>query len=265
MTPIYTENPNIPFNTYLTEAFDTERHAHEFIEVFYILNGKISHNVNGLVEDLQVGDLYLIFPNTPHHFIRHGACAHRDFVINLSLAKSAFAYINQEFFDNLQRNKCMRCKISTNDILFFETNLKNYFEESDISKRKNFEKVLTSSLLGLVYLHTNQSAKIDHFRLRCEEAISNSFIQKNALELIRSELGYNKYYLCKKFKETFGVTLLTYVNKLKLNHACYLLKTTRYTLTEICEQVGFDSMPYFIKIFTAQYGVTPAKYRKNNP
>ena len=157
----------------------------------------------------------------------------------------------------------MRCKISTNNILFFETNLKSYFEEPDVSKRKNFEKVLLSTLFGLIYLYTNQIPKIDHFRLRCEEAISNSFIQKNALELIRGELGYNKYYLCKKFKETFGVTLLTYVNKLKLNHACYLLKTTRYTLTEICEQVGFDSMPYFIKIFTAQYGVTPAKYRKD--
>ena len=263
MIKTYTENQHILFNTYLTEAFDTERHAHEFIEVFYILNGNIQHNINGAIEDLQAGDLYVIFPNTPHHFIRHGKCAHRDFVINLSLAKSAFSYINQEFFDNLQRSKCMRCKISTNDILFFESNLKNYFEEADISKRKNFEKVLVSSLFGLIYLYTNKNTKVDHFRARCEEAISNSFIQKNALELIRSELGYNKYYLCKKFKETFGVTLLTYVNTLKLNQACYLLKTTQDTLTEICEQIGFDSMPYFIKIFTAQYGVTPAKYRKS--
>lgn len=263
-TPIYSEHPVIPFNTYLTETLDTERHAHEFIEVFYIVNGSIEHSINGEIEELGVGDLYLIFPNTPHHFIRHGECAHRDFVINLSLANPAFTYINQEFFANLSRNKCMRCKISTTDILFFETNLKNYFEELDISKRKNFEKVLVSALFGLIYLYANKNTKIDNFRAQCEEAISNAFIKKNALELIRKELGYNKYYLCKKFKETFGVTLLNYVNALKLNQACYLLKTTHYTLSEICEQIGIESMPYFIKIFTNKYGVTPAKYRKYN-
>ena len=65
-------------------------------------------------------------------------------------------------------------------------------------------------------------------------------------------------------KEAFGVTLLEYVNGLKLNHATYLLKTTHYTLAEICEQIGIESMPYFIKIFTQKYGMTPAKYRKNH-
>lgn len=264
MEPTYSEHPQIPFNTYLTETFDTDRHAHEFIEVFYIINGSIEHSINGVVEELNVGDLYLIFPNTPHHFIRRGECTHRDFVINHSLADPAFTYIHQEFFANLERKKCIRCKISTNDILFFETNLKNYFEELDISKRKNFEKVLVSSLFGLIYLYANKNVKIDNFRSQCEVTISNAFNKKNALEIIRNELGYNKYYLCKKFKEAFGVTLLNYVNGLKLNQACYLLKTTRYTLMEICEQIGIESMPYFIKIFTNCYGMTPAKYRKNN-
>ena len=263
-TPIYSEHPQIPFNTYLTETWDTDKHAHEFIEIFYVINGSIEHNINGVVEKLGVGDLYLIFPHTPHHFIRRDECTHRDFVINHSLAEPAFDYINQEFFANLKRNKYIRCKISTNDILFFEANLKNYFEELDISKRKNFEKVLVSTLFGLVYLYANKNAQIDHFRSQCEESISNAFIQPNALEIIRKDLGYNKYYLCKKFKATFGVTLLNYVNGLKLNQACYLLKTTHYTLSEICEQIGIESMPYFIKIFTQRYGVTPAKYRKNN-
>ena len=262
--PIYSEHPTVSFNTCLTESMDTEKHAHEFIEIFYIINGTIKHNINGTVEELSKGDLYLIFPNTPHHFIRDGECTHRDFIINHSLANPAFSYIHPDFFANLERNKCMRCKISTEDILFFETNLKNYFEELDILKRLNFEKVLVSTLFGLIYLYANKQTKIDNFRSQCEIVISNAFIQKNALEIIRKELGYNKYYLCKKFKETFGVTLLNYVNDLKLNQACYFLKTTRYTLSEICEQIGIESMPYFIKIFTNKYGITPAKYRKNN-
>ena len=261
--PIYAEHPTVPFNTFLTETLDTVQHSHQFIEIFYVVNGKIRHRINGVESTLSVGDLYLIFPNTPHCFIREHDCTHRDFIINISLAKCAFDYINADFFKNLERNKFAHCKITTEDILFLERNIKNYFEELDILKRKNFERVLVSTIFGLVYLYTNKNTQIDNFRAQCEEAVSNAFIRKDALEIIRNELGYNKYYLCRKFKETFGITLLDYVNELKLNHAAYLLKTTHYTLVEICEQIGIESMPYFIKIFTKKYGITPAKYRKN--
>ena len=260
--PIYSEHPTVPFNTYLTEDQDTTPHMHQFIEMFYVVNGTIEHCVNGIKESLSVGDFFLIFPNTPHYFLRKNDCAHRDFVVNVSLASPAFEYINPSFFLTIERNKYVRCKITTEDIIFLENNIKNYFEELDILKRKNFEKILVSTLLGLIYLYANKNTSIENFRAQCEEAISNAFIQKNALDIIRNELGYNKYYLCRKFKETFGVTLLDYVNRLKLNHAAYLLKTTRYTLSEICEQIGIESMPYFIKIFTKKYGLTPAKYRK---
>ena len=260
--PIYEEHPTVPFNTFLTDALDTTCHGHKFIEVFYVVNGSIEHHINGVKEAITVGDLYLIFPNTPHYFIRKNDCTHRDFVVNLSLAEPAFEYINRDFFKNLERNKFVRCKITTEDILFLEQNIKNYFEELDISKRKNFERVLVSTIFGLIYLYANKNTRIENFRAQCEEAVSNAFIQKNALDIIRNELGYNKYYLCRKFKETFGCTLLDYVNALKLNHATYLLKTTHYTIAEICEQIGIESMPYFIKIFTKKYGVTPAKYRK---
>ena len=260
----FLEHPNVHFNTHLTAALDTAPHTHEFVEVFYVISGSIKHHINGETENLDVGDLFIIFPHTKHQFIRNGECTHRDFIINRSLALPAFAYINQPFFADLERKKYLHCKITTNDILFFEANLKNYFEELDITKQKDFEKVLVSTLFGLIYLYANKNTQIDRFRTQCTEAISNNFIKTNALELVREELGYNKYYLCKKFKETFGVTLLNYINTLKLNHACYLLKTTQYTLSEICEQIGIESMPYFIKIFTNRYGATPAKYRKNN-
>lgn len=259
---IYPEHPTVPFNTYLTEEKDTTKHAHEFIEVFYVVNGQIEHSVNGIKKRLSVGDMFLIFPNTPHYFIRKENCAHRDFIINNELAIPAFNYINENFFLSFKRNHFIHCKISTDDVIFIENNIKNYFEEPDVLKRKNLEKVLAVTLLGLIYQYTNKHTPIENFRTQCEEAISNSFIQKNALDIIRNELGYNKFYLCRKFKETFGVTLLDYVNGLKLNHAAYLLKTTRSTLSEICEQIGIESMPYFIKIFTKKYGVTPAKYRK---
>ena len=58
--PIYTEHPTVPFNTFLTSSLDTNKHAHSFIEIFYVVNGSIEHVINGQRETLAVGDLFLI-------------------------------------------------------------------------------------------------------------------------------------------------------------------------------------------------------------
>ena len=43
-------------------------HSHSFIEIFYILEGKIQHNFNGISSVLSSGDFALIDKNSVHHF-----------------------------------------------------------------------------------------------------------------------------------------------------------------------------------------------------
>ena len=45
-----------------------------------------------------------------------------------------------------------------------------------------------------------------------------------------------------------------------MNKAKELLKTTRLSLNEISEAVGFHDYFYFIKKFKLEVGITPGKY-----
>lgn len=71
-------------------------------------------------------------------------------------------------------------------------------------------------------------------------------------------------------KETFykfissmtGSSPIAFLNQFRLKKAAELLSYTNQSVTEICFQVGFCNVSYFIRAFYAKYGKTPSKYRK---
>ena len=127
---------------------------------------------------------------------------------------------------------------------------------------KNFQKIIVATLIGFIYIDYSRT-KTNSFKAKCVQVISDVYDKENAIEKIRGELGYNKYYLCKKFKDTFGVTLVEYVNNMKLDKARFLLVTSDATIEEILEQINFESPSYFNKLFKKRYGNSPGRYRKD--
>lgn len=70
--------------------------------------------------------------------------------------------------------------------------------------------------------------------------------------------------ISRAFNRLTGTTLSSYCNNLKLDDGASLLKTSSLSVTEIAYQVGFCDTSYFIKLFKERYGISPAKFRKEN-
>lgn len=105
---------------------------------------------------------------------------------------------------------------------------------------------------------------ISGFKRKTMNAVNKNYVKPDAINLIRSELGYNKIYFSRKFKAEFGETLTEYVLSLRLNYAAYLLMTTSCSLEECCNRSGIESVTYFINAFKKKFGTTPGKYRHAN-
>ena len=59
------------------------------------------------------------------------------------------------------------------------------------------------------------------------------------------KFGYNKSYMCRKFKEYTGFTITNYVNLLRLEKAQVLLSTTDRPISVISYRSGFNDLVYF--------------------
>ena len=78
-----------------------------------------------------------------------------------------------------------------------------------------------------------------------------------------SELcGMSEASLRRLFKETFGVSPITYKNNLRIKMACSLIKSGAYGINEISEILGFEDIYAFSHAFKKATGVTPSKYRE---
>ena len=72
----------------------------------------------------------------------------------------------------------------------------------------------------------------------------------------------NGDYLNRIYKSAMGFSLMEYIQHLRIEKAKKLLRETSDSISEICGQTGYDSPPYFAKIFKKQTGQTPSEYRE---
>lgn len=95
------------------------------------------------------------------------------------------------------------------------------------------------------------------------EYVMAHYIHHISLDDIALHIGMNRSAFCTFFKRNKGMTFSQFVTDYRLTTACELLKNTQKQVSEICFAVGFNDLPHFIRVFTAAYGVSPTKFRKN--
>lgn len=252
-----------PLSSHVIEREDEFWHTHGFIEIFVITFGEIDNEFKGETRHLRVGDCCAIFPGEAHCFHRNGPCSHRDFLIRPDLFERAAKAIDPDFYEVLIHKKHEYLKIETQDILFLEKKTNDFLTTTDVAKQKHMEFMIALYLLGFFYTGQNDDEDNDTFKNRCLPLISDSYIYPDACQRIKKQLNYNEKYFCKKFKKSFGVTLVDYVNAKRMGYAHYLLLTTSDSVESICAQTGISSLSYFHKVYYQTYKKTPARSRRD--
>lgn len=100
--------------------------------------------------------------------------------------------------------------------------------------------------------------KLEKFRIYCK----CNFFGKITLEDAMVYMDMNKSALCKFVKKHTGKTFTEYINSLRLEKAALLLSSTNDSACDIAYDCGFTSIPYFHRLFSRNYGVSPCVYRK---
>lgn len=124
-------------------------------------------------------------------------------------------------------------------------------------------KVLTDLLL-----HNNkmQSAEAEKTATAMEEIISyinNNIKSRLSLEELANRAGLSPFYFTRLFKKETGYTPHEFIILSRINIAKFYLKSTTYTIKEICFNSGFTSESSFCSTFRKVCHMTPSEYRDN--
>ena len=88
--------------------------------------------------------------------------------------------------------------------------------------------------------------------------------QEGSLSVLAKQIQQPDYKICKLIKEHTGSTFKQLIQEERLKAAANLLKTTSLPIVEIMQEVGYENITYFYKIFKEKFKITPSIYRNHN-
>jgi AraC-like DNA-binding protein len=92
--------------------------------------------------------------------------------------------------------------------------------------------------------------------------LAENFRRSPDLRLAASAAGYSPYHYHRLFKELFGETPWEYVARLRFEEAKRLLCMSSLTVSEVCLEVGYESLASFSIAFSDRYGCPPTEIRR---
>ena len=98
--------------------------------------------------------------------------------------------------------------------------------------------------------------------------VDHHYREEMTLQEAADELGLNREYFCRFFKQSTGSSFMRYVNQVRLNYIYQDLLHTDDPVQEIMERHGFFNQKLFYRMFKERYHCTPRQARRmaeNNP
>lgn len=250
------------FSFHIWTRTTTFYHAHSnYIEIFIVTEGKLVHHFNKQQSVLKTGDAFIVFPGQYHKHspYKNYESQHINLTCRLPFWKDQCGIYFGE------KASCEKQLVHLNAIQF-ETvlNFQKLILEakSELSGTTSL-KTLLSFLFGIFYTQDESPDMPEWLRDFVHKLNNINFGNDFKLSYIYSYSNYSQTTLCREFKKYTGKTLVSYVNDLKLNYCCNLLRNTSLPLWKIANSVGFYSQAHFTRLFKEKYGITPLQYRKN--
>lgn len=97
--------------------------------------------------------------------------------------------------------------------------------------------------------------------LRARDTMDREFAKPLELARLAEVAHVSASHFSRQFRATFGETPHKYLQRRRVERAMELLRETDLPVTEICLEVGFNSLGTFSRTFTEIVGEPPSLYR----
>ncbi len=260
-------------------------HRHDFIEIAYVISGEGFHVVGDNEYNTSKGDLFVINYDVPHGFFPRQDSTEGPVVFNCVFMPQ---FLDASLFSSIHFQDI------TSSFLFKSLFPEDYTPSPDL-KLHGTEFTEVGELFSRMYLEFKQVKKgyCDIIRaylieliikiFRHMEVSNRSTVPAQSKQLVDRAIEYLKYnynsdikledlamrsfisknYFSRLFKDVTGLNFSDYIQKIRVDEACSMLKNTDMKIVDIALHAGFKDMKFFYEVFRKITGKTPGDYRKD--
>jgi AraC-like DNA-binding protein len=127
--------------------------------------------------------------------------------------------------------------------------------------RLGYLHLFLSYLFSSIQLHPLEKHMQTGLSYQVLHYISEHFTEPLSLETTARALGISRIHLSHIFSQQLKINFRQYINTLRIDRACALLRDPAYTISQIVYLCGYGNPRTFHRAFQAQCGVPPKQYR----
>lgn len=254
--------------SYHINSFDfPTRHSHkDYWEFCIILEGTLNNCADDEVYSYHAGSM-LVFTTKDTHSILNGSKAplrYINIIVKEEYCRNLLKAIAPKILDEILQGRSLFSLKGemANEIESILLNI----EYQNPRKLERNQDLLCATFLILVsslIISTGSYSKKQGVWI---ENLNRIVRENNYLELTTHDLcvklNYSRVHLNDLFKKHFNMTPHEYLQRLKFDHAIYLLTNTNLSTSAIAERLGYSNPAAFYVAFKKLYGITPLKYKK---
>src|SRR4051794_4791883 len=100
--------------------------------------------------------------------------------------------------------------------------------------------------------------------LRARDAIDRAYAEPLDVRAIAAVAHLSPAHFSRCFRTVFGETPHRYLQRRRIERSMFLLRETGRSVTDVCSDVGFNSLGTFSRTFREVVGETPSGYRRRH-
>lgn len=262
-------NEGLPFKVFLFEGgngnYVREKHWHTSVEIFAVLEGKLSFFVNKEEYPLKAGEQIIINSNEIHSIDAREK--NKTVVLQIPLKQFESYFTAQRFIRFRRQDELLDKKL---------TALIRKLYKVYTARETGYEFRTISLFYEIMYLLVKdyrvtevREKDIRHSRRLDTLSKITTYMREHYREDLRlSDLaamfGYSDAYLSRMFQKYAKINFKTYLQDIRMVYAYRDLMNTDHTISQIALDNGFCSSRGFSGEFQKRYGMLPSAMRKCN-
>lgn len=261
------------FKIFVVSINQRECHYHSDMEIFLTLNGPIRVEISNERHLFHTDDIFIANRYDIHSLSRVNEN-------NLALVIQFNPGIFSSYFDRITRIRFTRHHLSQAEDYEYHGAIKQSLTDMIqcyLNKSDGYHLEMMSILNHMLYvmIHNDEYTELSEKDILSKnrnmgrlvsvlDFIRLHYMDNITLRSIAERENLDMYYLSAFIKKHLGIPFQKYLTHLRTEKAAQLLRNTGLSLMDICMESGFSDYKYLNKAILAEYGCTPAEYRKRN-
>lgn len=284
LKPVLEHLPLQPEESFVVKKFDypfypTPWHFHPEYELVLVLESTGKRFIGDSISDFKLGDMAFIGPNLPHLYrndtiyyqSESSAIRARSIVIHFlesSFGENFLSLPEAKEINALCAKSIRGLEVTGQTKKIIEIKMHELCLEQGFARWLNLLEILQilSESKDLKFIsHTSVQGKNEKESDRMNkifEFVMKNFHQEIEVNTIAQHVNLAENSFSRYFSQRTRKPFTTFVNEIRVSHACKLLRESQKSVLEICYESGFNNLSNFNRQFKNIYQLSPLTYRK---